>query len=89
MTTLTSANLLSKVGAHLRRLLESQGIDAESVGVTIAVRSETDKSLMISAMLRGYDSAVMRRFDNASDITIVHGVPIRVIVQQPQRSMVD
>lgn len=78
----SNQNVLSKFGAHLRWMVEREGIDPETVIVSIGVKGEIEKSLMISAFIRNFDGKVMRRIDEMSDCVVVHGIPIVVVADK-------
>ena len=59
----STQNILRKLGAHLRWMLEKEGLKPEEVSVAICVGNETEKSLMISAFLRDFDKSSMARND--------------------------
>lgn len=78
----TNQNALAKLGAHLRWMVEQQGIDPETIIISVGVKGEIEKSLMISAFLRNFDGKVMRRMDDMPDCVIVHGIPIVVVADK-------
>jgi len=80
----TTSNTLSKVGAHLRWLIEKSGVNPEngSAIITIGVRNNEDQSRMIATLLREYDANHMQRTDTDSTYVRVHGVPIFVVVSK-------
>jgi hypothetical protein len=73
---------LRKMGAHIRWLMNSAGVDPEGATVVIAVRNNEEQSLMISKLLREFDGRCMTRHDKFPQTVIVHGVPITIIVKQ-------
>jgi len=81
---ISTSNTLSKVGAHLRWLLEKSGIDPENGGtvISIGVRSNEEQSRLISTLLREYDANNMQRSDTDAAFVRVHGVPIFVVVSK-------
>ena len=79
----SSSPTLRKLGAHLRWLIESAGVDPEKAHFVIAVADETERSLMISKFLREFDAASMTRLDSHPQHVRVHGVLISIVIGKP------
>ncbi len=75
-----TSNALRKLGAHLRWLLEREGVDPEQCVISLGVPDEVARSQMISALLRDFDAATMTRHDGFAEVVVVHGVPICITV---------
>lgn len=75
---------LRKLGAHLRWFIEKNGVNSEDVIVSIGVKSENDRSLLISGFLREFDKDTMKRWDKAPDGVQVHGVKVFVVLPKSQ-----
>lgn len=69
---------LRKAGAHLRWLLEKSGINPERCVISIGVKDEVEKSLMISTFLRDFDGRCMTRHDSHPAYIEVLGVKLVV-----------
>jgi len=84
---ISTTNTLRKLGAHLRVMLELEGVDPEQCVISLGVPDEVAKSQMISALLRDFDPATMRRHDEFTAIVVVHGVPICVTTSAPGKML--
>ena len=80
LPTTTGRQTFSKLGAHLRWLIEKSEIDPENAVVSIQVKTNHDQSLLISTMLREMDHSCMQHHDGYPHMVVVHGVPIWVVV---------
>lgn len=85
VATVSTENTLRKTGAHLRWLMERAGVNPEAAMVIVGVKDEVERSLMLSAFLRDFDPASMRRMDAMPHVVEVHGVTIGVAVRKPEK----
>lgn len=69
---------LSKAFANLRWLIEKNGVDPETVVVSIGVRNRAEKDRLTVGLGKEFDSSCMRAPTNCPESIIVHGIPIFV-----------
>jgi hypothetical protein len=79
-STVSTQNTTSKLGAHLRWMLEKEGVNPERVIVSLGVGSEDERNRMIVAFDRDFDRLHMKRGKDFPGLVIVHGVPIVIVV---------
>lgn len=77
---------LRKLGSHLRWFIEKCGVDAERVIISIGVKAEQDRSLLISGLLREFDASCMKRNDHHAEFVELHGVKLFVVIPKPREN---